>query len=82
MVIKNGAFLIRGENLFNYLVVKKLSKWNGSGRAHEVRGMFVRSSNGSSKRKNFEKDKGAIEFESLFNIETENRQEKYIFPSL
>ncbi len=56
-------------------------KWKREG-SGSGGGMFVRSSNGSSKRKNFEKDKGAIDFESLFNIETENRQENYLFPSL
>jgi len=51
MVIKNGAFL-RGENLFNYQGEQKLLKQNGGGWAQEVWGTFVRSSNGSGKRKN------------------------------
>ncbi len=51
MIIKNGAFLIRGR-IFLIRGVSEAFETNGDRVAQEVQGMFVKSSNRSSMWKN------------------------------
>jgi hypothetical protein len=50
MIIKNGAFLIRGRIFLNS-GVNKAFETNGNGVVQEVRRTLVKSSNSSGKRK-------------------------------